>query len=177
VRAPVSAPSCSTSPPLRCERAALGWKPKCIPIPWRRGISQNTWSLCESTFASRAPNTSGSPNATTRSGRPTILVLDPEGEERHRIEGFLPVDDFVSQIALALAKVAFHRQDFAEAERHYREIVDRFPSTDAAPEALYWAGVSKYMGSGDANGLTTTATAFRDRYQDTTWAKKASVWG
>lgn len=108
---------------------------------------------------------------------PTILVLDPEGEERHRIEGFLPVDDFLSQVALALAKSAFHRQDYVEAERRYREIVDRFPSTDAAPEALYWAGVSKYKGSGDASALGATTAAFRDRYQDTTWAKKASVWG
>jgi len=108
---------------------------------------------------------------------PTILVLDPEGEERHRIEGFLPVNDFLSQLALGLAKVAFQRQDYAEAERRYREIVDRFPSTDAAPEALYWAGVSKYKGSGDASALGATTAAFRDRYQDTTWAKKASVWG
>ena len=108
---------------------------------------------------------------------PTILVVDPEGEERHRIEGFLPVDDFLSQIALGLAKSAFHRQDYAEAERRYREILDNFPATDAAPEALYWAGVSKYKGSGDASALGATTAAFRDRYQDTTWAKKASVWG
>ena len=108
---------------------------------------------------------------------PTILVLDPLGEERHRIEGFLPADDFLSQLSLGLAKVAFQRGDHAEAERRFREIVDRFPSTDAAPEALYWAGVSKYKGSGDASALGATHAAFRDRYQDTTWAKKASVWG
>jgi hypothetical protein len=108
---------------------------------------------------------------------PTILVLDPDGHERHRIEGFLPVNDFLSQLTLGLAKIAFQRQDYADAERRYREIVDRFPSTDAAPEALYWAGVSKYKGGGDATALTATATAFRDRYQDTAWAKKASVWG
>ena len=73
---------------------------------------------------------------------PTVLILDSEGEERHRIEGFLPVDDFLAQIALGLAKAAFQRKDYADAERRFREIVDRFPSTDAAPEALYWAGVS-----------------------------------
>jgi TolA-binding protein len=108
---------------------------------------------------------------------PTILIVDSEGEERHRIEGFLPVDDFQSQVALGLAKVAFQRKDYAEAERRYREIVDQFPSTDAAAEALYWAGVSNYKGSGDASALTATAAAFRERYQDTAWAKKASVWG
>ena len=108
---------------------------------------------------------------------PTILVLDSEGQERHRIEGFLPVDDFQSQVALGLAKSAFQRKDYGEAERRYREIVDKFPSTDAAAEALYWAGVSKYKGSGDASALKATGAAFRDRYQDTAWAKKASVWG
>lgn len=107
---------------------------------------------------------------------PTILVLDSDGEERHRIEGFLPVDDFLSQIALGLAKSAFQRKDYADAERRYRAIVDTFPSTDAAAEALYWAGVSKYKGTGDANALKATGDAFRERYQDTTWAKKASVW-
>ena len=108
---------------------------------------------------------------------PTVLILDSEGEERHRIEGFLPVDDFLAQIALGLAKAAFQRKDYADAERRFREIVDRFPSTDAAPEALYWAGVSKYKASGDPSALGATGAAFRDRYQDTAWAKKASVWG
>ena len=108
---------------------------------------------------------------------PTILILESEGEERHRVEGFLPVDDFLSQVALGLSKSAFQRKDYAEAERRYREVVDKFPSTDAAAEALYWAGVSKYKGSNDASALKATRAAFRERYQDTAWAKKASVWG
>jgi len=108
---------------------------------------------------------------------PTILIVDSDGAERHRIEGFLPTDEFLSQVELGLAKVAFQRQNFAEAERLYRELVEKFPSTDAAPEALYWAGVSKYKGTGDGSALGATAKAFRERYQDTTWAKKASVWG
>jgi TolA-binding protein len=108
---------------------------------------------------------------------PTILILDSEGQERHRVEGFLPVDDFLSQLALGLAKSAFKRNDYAAAETRYREIVDKFPSTDAAAEALYWAGVSKYKGSGDASALQATHAAFRERYHDTAWAKKASVWG
>ena len=80
-------------------------------------------------------------------------------------------------MALGLSKSAFQRKDYAEAERRYREVVDKFPSTDAAAEALYWAGVSKYKGSNDASALKATSAAFRERYQDTAWAKKASVWG
>jgi TolA-binding protein len=108
---------------------------------------------------------------------PTVLILDSDGEERHRIEGFLPSNDFLSQLALGLAKSAFQRRDYGEAERRYREIVDRYPSSDAAPEALYWAGVSNYKATGDPSALGATAAAFGQRYQDSTWAKKASVWG
>ena len=107
---------------------------------------------------------------------PTTLVVDSNGTERHRIEGFLPVDDFLSQLALGAAKAAFARQDYATAERLYREVVEKYPSTDAAPEAQYWTGVSRYRVTSDAGALKETATAFSNRYQESSWAKKASVW-
>jgi Thioredoxin-like domain/Tetratricopeptide repeat len=108
---------------------------------------------------------------------PTILILDSSGEERHRIEGFLPADDFIAQILLGLGKSAFARGEFGDAERRYREIVDKYPSTDAGPEALYWAGVARYKATNDASALVQTAASFKQRYQETSWAKKASVWG
>ena len=107
---------------------------------------------------------------------PTILVADSTGAERHRIEGFLPADDFLGQLALGVAKAAFARQDYATAERLYRDVVERFPDTDAAAEAQYWTGVSRYRATNDAAALKATAQAFTQRYQDSTWAKKASVW-
>jgi hypothetical protein len=107
---------------------------------------------------------------------PTTLIVDAEGNERHRIEGFLPADDFLAQLTLGLAKSAFARRRFDEAERLYREVVDRYPNTEAAPEALYWAGVSRYKGSNDASALGDTARAFSTRYTGSSWAKKASVW-
>jgi hypothetical protein len=108
---------------------------------------------------------------------PTILELDSTGEERHRIEGFLPLEDFLAQLMLGRAQIAFAEQKWDEAERRFREIVEKFPETDAAPEALYWAGVAPYKGKHDAASLKRTAEAFKERYQDTSWAKKASVWG
>ena len=108
---------------------------------------------------------------------PTILILSPEGKEQHRVEGFLPADDFLAQLAIGLAKAAFSRNDFAEAERRYREVLEKYPNTESAPEAMYWAGVSRYKGSNDASALQETTRAFSKRYQDTAWAKKASVWG
>jgi len=107
---------------------------------------------------------------------PTILIVDSSGTERHRIEGFLPAEDLLAQLALGLARSAFARQQFAEAERRYREVVERFPRSDVAPEALYWAGVAHYKATNDATALAQTAEAFVNRYQDSAWAKKASVW-
>ena len=108
---------------------------------------------------------------------PTLIVLDEEGKERHRWEGYLPADEFLAQLELALAKVDFAHNDFGGAERHYRKIIDTYSKSDAAPEALYWAGVSKYKASNDPSALQATAKAFQSSYSDSAWAKKASVWG
>ena len=107
---------------------------------------------------------------------PTLLELDPDGEERHRIEGFLPADDFLAQLELGLAHAAFKREAWDEAEQRFREVVERFPESEAAPEAQYWAGVARYKGTGDNAALADTARRFQTRYRDTSWAKKASVW-
>jgi TolA-binding protein len=108
---------------------------------------------------------------------PTILILDPDGKEQHRIEGFLPADDFLAQLQLGLAHAALRAGRFDEAERGFRQIVEQLPNTEAAAEAQYWAGVARYKASGNAEALKDTALAFRQRYPDTSWAKKASIWG
>jgi len=107
---------------------------------------------------------------------PTILELDPEGEEFWRIEGFLPNDDFLAQLMLGRAQMDFKKGKWAEAEKRFREIYEKLPDADAAPEALYWAGVSHYKASNDSAALKETAQAFKTRYTDSTWAKKASIW-
>ena len=107
---------------------------------------------------------------------PTIEILDPSGKEQHRIEGFLPVDDFLSQLHLGLGHAAFKTGKFEDAERWFRSVVEKFPNTDAAAEAQYWAGVSRYQRSHDGAELKAIADAFKKRYSDSTWAKKASVW-
>ena len=107
---------------------------------------------------------------------PTILIVNPAGKEEHRIEGFLPANDFTSQIELGLAHAAFKRADYGEAEKGFRDVARQYPKTDAAPEALYWAGVAKYRSSDDPAALKETAEMVSREYPDSSWAKKASVW-
>ena len=107
---------------------------------------------------------------------PTVLELDPNGEEFYRLEGFLPTDDFLAQLMLGRAHMYFKQGKWAEAEKRFGEIVDKLPGSEAAPEAQYWAGVSRYKATNDPTALKATAKAFTQRYKDSSWAKKASVW-
>lgn len=107
---------------------------------------------------------------------PTIMVFDPEGRERYRFSGYLPSDEFLAQLYMGLGKMHFAHKQWGEAERWFQRIVDDFPSSDAAPEALYWAGVCRYKASNDHHVLADTAEQFTRRYQNTSWAKRSSVW-
>jgi hypothetical protein len=108
---------------------------------------------------------------------PTTLIVDSDGVERHRVEGFLPKDDFIAQLMIGLGKSAFAHGDFAAARRWYDAVLEEYPATEAAPEAQYWTGVAEYKQTGDGAALGATARRFAERYSDSVWAKKASVWG
>ncbi len=107
---------------------------------------------------------------------PTVLFLDPDGREQFRIEGYLPVDEFLGQLELGLGFAAVGVKDWAAAERHFSDAATKYPETEAGPAGVYWRGVARYSSSHDAKELQATARAFEERYQGTSWAKRASVW-
>lgn len=106
---------------------------------------------------------------------PTVLILDPDGRERHKIEGFLPAAEYLAQLELGLAHAAFARNDFAEAEKRFG-VVAASDDSEAAPEAVYWSGVSRYKRTSDAGALQETNRTLSSRFPKSSWAKKASVW-
>lgn len=105
-----------------------------------------------------------------------MLIFDPAGAERFRLEGYLPNTEFRSQLELGLARVAFMSKQWADAGRRYAEVLERYPDSAAAAEAQYWTGVAHYKGTNDHTALRRAATQFKTRYPDSIWAKKASVW-
>ena len=107
---------------------------------------------------------------------PTVLVLDSDGVERQRIEGYLPREEFRAQLEMGLARVAFTHKRWADAEAMYGRVAERYPDTKVAPEAVYWRGVSHYKATNDHTALGEIAHTFAEKYQDSVWAAKASVW-
>jgi hypothetical protein len=107
---------------------------------------------------------------------PTVLVLDSNGVERLRIEGYLPKEEFRAHLEMGLARVAFMRKQWTDAERRYAEVVERYPASKVAPEALYWRGVSRYKATNDHTVLGEVPEQLKEKYADSVWALKASVW-
>src|SRR6267378_5332368 len=109
-------------------------------------------------------------------GVQTCALPISDGVEAHRIEGFLPVDDLLAQLTLGLGKALFKQEKFADAEKRFRAVVQNFPTTEAAPEAAYWAGVSAYKATNDAGKLKETHEVLSKKFPSSEWARKAMVW-
>ena len=105
-----------------------------------------------------------------------MLILDPSGKERWRIEGYLPKNEFRSQLELGLARISFMDKQWAAAEQKYDQVSERYAETVAAPEALYWSGVSRYKRTNDHTVLGGVAEELGAKYPESVWAQKAIVW-
>ncbi len=105
-----------------------------------------------------------------------MILLDAEGKERARIEGYLPNQEFVAALEDGLGRIAFVHKNYSEAERWYGDVLTRFANTHAAPEAMYWRGIAKYRATNDHTLLNKVAEELRKNYPSSMWAAKAIPW-
>jgi thioredoxin-related protein len=105
---------------------------------------------------------------------PTLLVLNEEGVEHHRVIGYLPPEEFRAELNLGLAKAYFDRDALENAIVHFRETVIHFPETWTAPEAQYWLGVTRYRAEGKTDGLKAEWNILMERWPESRWARSAS---
>jgi hypothetical protein len=104
---------------------------------------------------------------------PTLLVLDAEGVEHHRVVGYVPNDDFLAHLELGLGKIAFDRDRYAEAGDHFQTVVDRHPEAGATPEAVFLHGVAGYWKTHDAKSLRRIYDTLSARYPQSEWARRS----
>ena len=105
-----------------------------------------------------------------------MLILDSNGKERWRVEGYLPKNEFRAQLELGLARISFMDKRWADAEQKYAQVLERYAETVAAPEAVYWKGVSQYKRTNDHTVLGGVAVELGAKYPESVWALKAMVW-
>jgi hypothetical protein len=105
-----------------------------------------------------------------------VLLLDSDGKERVRLEGYLPKPDFLGALEAGLGRVAFVGKKYSDAERWYGDVVTRFAQSHSAPGAMYWRAVAHYKATNDHTVLGKVAEDLRSSYPSSVWASKAVPW-
>ena len=102
--------------------------------------------------------------------------MDSGGQERYRIEGYLPKDWFHARLEMAVARVHFMKKKFADAEKIYAGVIERHADTGVVPEAIYWSAVCKYKATNDHTVLSPAAVELSQKYPGDEWTLKSGPW-
>ena len=104
---------------------------------------------------------------------PTLVTLDMYGTEHHRTVGFLPPEELVPSLSLGIAKIDFAAGEFNDAIVNLDFLLNRYPKSGSAPEAVYIRGVSRYKSTKDASMLKEAYERLSADYPDSEWARRA----
>ncbi|MGV3722880.1 MAG: hypothetical protein ACO1SX_18430 [Actinomycetota bacterium] len=105
---------------------------------------------------------------------PTLIVLDADGKEHRRSQGYLDPKRLVAELSLARLQAAIVRQG-VQLARQLSEETRRLTAGDPVrePETLYWSSVAAYKASNDANNLVQGWNQLLDEFPESDWARKA----
>ncbi len=105
---------------------------------------------------------------------PTVIMLDPKGKEHHRTIGFLPPEELIPSLMLGIAKCHFELGKLDEAISVLGSLLEKYPESDFAPEAVYLRGVSRFKKTHDAKDLKEIYALLHSEYPSSSWTKRAS---
>jgi TolA-binding protein len=105
---------------------------------------------------------------------PDVRILYHDGFEFYRFDGFLPPDEFAARTLCGFALAYLRLKRFDRAEAVYVDVLKRFSTTYAAPEAQYYLGVSRYRRDPDSDELLTQWANLRSRYPTSEYRVKQS---
>jgi thioredoxin-related protein len=104
---------------------------------------------------------------------PTLIVLDYYGKEHQRTLGYLSPDEMVAMLLLGIAKVAFENDQFSEAVMQFNTLLNGYPGSALAPEAVYLRGVARYKSSHSVEALKDISRQLASDYPNSAWARRA----
>ncbi len=107
---------------------------------------------------------------------PTVLLLDFDGKERARLEGYLPNNDLSATLRNGLGRIAFVNKKYADAQHWYGEVIAHYGDTHMAAEAMFWRAVAQYKDTNDHTVLGKVAEALQCAHPSSIWTSKAVPW-
>ena len=105
---------------------------------------------------------------------PDIRILNHDGFELYRWDGFLPPPEFIARALCGYAMAFLRLKRFDQAERLYADVLTRFSTTYAAPEAQYYLGVTRYRKDPNSDQLLEQWANLRSRYPASEYRVKQS---
>jgi TolA-binding protein len=84
---------------------------------------------------------------------PDLHILEADGNELYRWNGYLPPFEFAPQLLAAVAQAHLRLKRFDSAIDMYEDVLKRFATSLVAPEAQYFLAVSKYRKTHESSEL------------------------
>ena len=107
---------------------------------------------------------------------PTILVMDSDGVERYRIEGYLPKDWFRARLKMGLARVAFMQRNSLTRRRFMTEVIEKFVG-DRRWQQKRFIGVRLSVQSDQrSHGAGTGGGGTKPKISGDEWTLKSGPW-
>jgi hypothetical protein len=103
---------------------------------------------------------------------PDLRILDGSGYELYNWNGYLPPAEFAARLLVALGFARLRLKQFDAARRHFADVLARFPTSFAAPEAQYFTAVAAYRASDQANDLLHGWHELEKTYPASEWTAK-----
>ncbi|MBF0498117.1 MAG: tetratricopeptide repeat protein [Deltaproteobacteria bacterium] len=104
---------------------------------------------------------------------PSLLILDSEGTEHYRTLGFFSPQELIPSLLLGMGRAYFNQPDRPRATACFERIIAEFPKSFQVPEAIYLAGVSRYIESHDVANLIGIFDRLAAEHPNSEWAMRA----
>lgn len=105
---------------------------------------------------------------------PDVRIMHTDGYELYRWDGFLPPFEFAARAQCGFGMTFLRIKRFDDAERCYVDVLRRFSTSYAAPEAQYYLGVTRYRRDHESDELPNQWANLRSRYPESEYRVKQS---
>jgi thioredoxin-related protein len=107
---------------------------------------------------------------------PTFLIQDSVGRVHRKLVGYIPSDDFLAQLKLGKGMVFFEKERPEEAAKWFAMVIEEHTNAGAAPEAVFFLGVTEYKRTHEANALRRIYDSLIEKYPQSEWARRSQAY-